>query len=499
MVRLLPQEFTPPEDRGALLVNVKGPEGASFEYSRRYMREIEKDLMYYREKGEASTLIVRTPGGFGSTSDYNSGRAIMVLSPWETGRRSGLDIVPELRQRLAKHPGVRANAFMRGGLVQRGDQPVNFVIGAADYAVLAKARDALLEKARNYPGLTAIDSDYAETKPQLLVDIDRVRAAELGVSTQEVGRALETLLGSRQVTTYIDRGEEYYVILQAKADDRLQPTDLTNIFVRSSTTNMLIPLSNVVTLKERADAATLPRYNKVRSISITASLNAGYNLGDALAFLERTVREELPEIATIDYKGESLEFKQTGQSLLFVLGLALVIIFLILAAQFESFIHPFIIILTVPLAISGAALALLMTGGSINIFSQVGILMLIGIAAKNGILIVEFANQLRDEGLSVDEAIVEASQDRLRPILMTSIATAAGALPLALAYGAGAETRAVIGWVVLAGTLSATILTLFIIPAMYRLLAPYTQSPNAIARRLERESGARGEAPAPAE
>ncbi|MDX2263605.1 MAG: efflux RND transporter permease subunit [Hyphomicrobiales bacterium] len=498
MVRLLPQEFTPPEDRGALLVNVKGPEGASFEYSRRYMREIEKDLMAYREAGEAATLIVRTPAGFGSTEEYNGGRAVMVLSPWDTGRRSGLDIVPELRQRLQKHAGVRANAFMRGGLVQRGDQPVNFVIGAAEYSTLAKARDVLLEKARNYPGLTAIDSDYAETKPQLLVDVNNVRAAELGVSTQEIGRTLETLLGSRQVTTYIDRGEEYDVILQAKVDNRLQPTDLTNIFVRSATTNQLIPLSNVVTLRERADAATLPRYNKVRSVTITASLNPGYSLGDALGFLEQTVREDLPEIATIDYKGESLEFKQTGQSLVFVLGLALVIIFLILAAQFESFIHPFIIILTVPLAISGAALALLVTGGSINIFSQVGILMLIGIAAKNGILIVEFANQLRDEGMSVDEAIMEAAQDRLRPILMTSIATAAGALPLALAHGAGAETRAVIGWVVLAGTISATLLTLFIIPAMYRLLAPYTKSPNAIARQLERESGV-GATPAPAE
>ncbi|MBC8050890.1 MAG: efflux RND transporter permease subunit [Chitinophagales bacterium] len=501
MVRLLPQEFTPPEDRGALLVTVKGPEGASFEYTRRYMREIEKDLQVYTQNGEASTLIVRTPGGFGVTEEFNTGRAIMVLSGWDKRERSGLDIVPELRQRLQKHPGVRVNAFMRGGLVQRGDQPVNFVIGASEYSVLAKARDVLLEKARNYPGLTSIDSDYAETKPQLLVDINGVRAAELGVSTEVIGRTLETLLGSREVTTYIDQGEEYNVILQAKVDNRLQPTDLTNIFVRSATSNTLIPLSNVVTLKERADAATLPRYNKVRSVTITASLTAGYSLGDALAFLERTVREELPEIATVDYKGESLEFKQTGQSLVFVLGLALVIIFLILAAQFESFIHPLIIILTVPLAVSGAALALLISGGSINIFSQVGILMLIGIAAKNGILIVEFANQLRDEGMSVDEAILEASQDRLRPILMTSIATAAGAVPLALAHGAGAETRAVIGLVVLAGTLSATLLTLFIIPAMYRLLAPYTKSPSAVARQLENEEKAAdgGGMPAPAE
>ncbi len=489
MFRQLPQEFTPPEDRGAFFVNAKGPEGASFEYMSRYMREVEKDLMAYVESGEAISVIIRTPAAFGATEEFNSGRAIVVLDPW-TGKRtrSGLDIIPEIRNTLQRHPGIRVTAFMRRGLVQRGEQPVNFVIGGSDYAELARARDLLLEKARNYPGLTNLDSDYQETKPQLIVDIDTIRAAELGVSSDTIGRTLETLLGSRRVTTYVDRGEEYDVLLQARTEDRLQPSDLTNIFVRSSTSNELIPLSNVVRMKERADAATLPRYNKIRAITITASLTPGYTLGDALTFLEETVRNELPEVASIDYKGESLEFKQAGQSTLFVLGMALLIIFLILAAQFESFVHPFIIILTVPLAISGALLAVMMTGGSLNIFSQIGILMLIGIAAKNGILIVEFANQLRDEGKEVYDAILEAAQDRLRPILMTSIATAAGAVPLALAHGAGAETRAVIGVVVLAGTLSATALTLFVIPAAYNLLAPHTRSPEAVARQLEAES-----------
>ncbi len=489
MFRQLPQEFTPPEDRGAFFVKVKGPEGASFEYMSRYMREVEKDLMAYVESGEAISIIIRTPAAFGATEEFNSGRAIVVLDPW-TGKRtrSGLDIIPEIRNTLQRHPGIRVTAFMRRGLVQRGEKPVNFVIGGSDYAELARARDLLLEKARAYPGLTNLDSDYQETKPQLIVDIDTLRAAELGVSSETIGRTLETLLGSRQVTTYVDRGKEYDVLLQARTEDRLQPSDLTNIFVRSAISNEFIPLSNVVRLKERADAASLPRYNKIRAITITASLTPGYTLGDALTFLEETVRNELPEVASVDYKGESLEFKEAGQSTLFVLGMALLIIFLILAAQFESFLHPFIIILTVPLAISGALVAIMLTGGSLNIFSQIGILMLIGIAAKNGILIVEFANQLRDEGKEVYDAILEAAQDRLRPILMTSIATAAGAVPLALAQGAGAETRAVIGVVVLAGTLSATVLTLFVIPAAYNLLAPYTRSPEAVARRLEAES-----------
>jgi multidrug efflux pump len=498
----IPQEFTPAEDRGAFFVNVKGPEGASYEYMQKQMREVEKDLMKYIENGEAIRVIARTPAAFGDTEIFNDGRGIVVLEPWGTRQRSGLEIIEEVRTAMQRHAAVRATPFMRRGLIQRGDQPVQFVIGGPEYADLAKARDVLLDRIRDYPGLVNAEADYQETKPQLIVNIDTLRAAELGISTEVIGRTLETLMGSREVTTYVDRGEEYDVVLQAQTTDRQRPDDLTNIFVRSSSSNQLIPLANVVTLREQADSATLPRYNKLRSITITAGLAPGTTLGDALAFLENVVRNELPQVARVDYKGESLEFRQAGQSMLFVLGLALAVVFLVLAAQFESFIHPFIIIFTVPLALFGTALAIYFTGNTLNIFTQLGILMLIGIAAKNGILIVEFANQLRDEGLAVKEALLQAAKDRLRPILMTSIATAAGAVPLVLGHGAGAETRAIIGLVILAGITSATLFTLFIIPAFYALLAPYTRSPNAVARQLEEEGKAtpeNGKLPAPAE
>jgi multidrug efflux pump len=388
---------------------------------------------------------------------------------------------------MQRHAAVRAVPFMRRGLTQRGDQPVQFVIGGSEYADLAKARDFLLERARQNPGLINVDADYQETKPQLIVNIETIRASDLGVSTEVIGRTLETLMGSRQVTTYIDRGEEYDVVLQARAEDRIQPSDLTNIFVRSSTSGQLIPLSNVVSLREMASAALLPRYNKLRAVTITASIAPGYTLGEALDYLENIVRTELPQVAKVDFKGESLEFRQASASMLFILGMALAIVFLVLAAQFESFIHPLIIIVTVPLALFGAALALFFTGSTLNIFAQLGILMLIGIAAKNGILIVEFANQMRDEGMAVKDALTRACKDRLRPILMTSIATAAGAVPLWLATGAGSETRAAVGLVILSGVATATLFTLFIVPALYALLAPYTRSPNAVARQLHEE------------
>jgi multidrug efflux pump len=494
-----PQEFTPAEDRGAFFVNVKGPEGAGFEYMQKQMREIEADLLKYIENGEAIRVIARTPGAFGDTEIFNDGRGIVVLEPWGSRTRSGLEIIEEVRQTMQRHAAVRAVPFMRRGLSQRGDQAVQFVVGGSEYADLVKARDHIFERARQNPGLVNVDADYQETKPQLIVNIDSTRASDLGVSTQVIGRTLETLMGSRQVTTYIDRGEEYDVVLQARAEDRVQPSDLTNIFVRSSTTQQLIPLSNVVSLSEVADAGLLPRYNKLRAITITASLAPGYTLGEALNFLENIVRTELPQVSKVDYKGESLEFRQASQSMLFILGLALVIVFLVLAAQFESFIHPVIIIITVPLALFGAALALYFTGATLNIFAQLGILMLIGIAAKNGILIVEFANQMRDEGMEVRDALMRACKDRLRPIMMTSIATAAGAVPLVLATGAGAETRAVIGLVILAGITSATVFTLFLVPAFYALLAPYTRSPNAVAQQLAAEQREISAAKTPAE
>jgi multidrug efflux pump len=360
---------------------------------------------------------------------------------------------------------------------------------------LANARDKLLAAAEENPGIVDLDSDYRETRPQVLIDIDTARAGDLGVSVDEIGTTLETMMGSRRVTTYLNRGEEYYVVLQAEAKDRISPQDLTNVYVRSSTTGQLVALSNLVSLRNYADAGSLGRYNKLRAITIQGSLAPGYALGEALDWLEAQAAQ-IPEVTQVGYKGESLSYKQTGSAILVVFLLTIIIVYLVLAAQFESFIHPAVIILTVPLAVGGGVLGLVVMGVTLNIYSQIGIVMLVGLAAKNGILIVEFANQLRDEGKPIEQAVIEAAGRRLRPILMTSIATVAGAVPLMIADGAGAAARQSIGVVIVWGVSIATLLTLFVIPVFYNRLARRTGSPQAVARQLEGEMGA---APQPAE
>jgi len=481
----IPQEFAPAEDRGAFFLMMKAPEGASFEYSQRYMRQIERFMIDYVENGEAKRALARVPGSFGSSGSVNSGIGIMVLNDWGQ-RRPAWDIMGELRKKVLSLPGILAFPVMRKPLGQRGiSRPLQFVIGGSNYEELAQWRDLVLEKARNNPMLQGIDSDYKETKPQLQVTIDRNRAADLGVSLRQIGRTLETMLGSRRVTTYVNQGEEYDVILEGQNDRYQTPNDLTHIYVRSERSGALIPLSNLVTMSETATSSKLNRYNRMRAITLSANVAKNYTLGEALQFLEQTVREELPAQARIDYKGESSEFKNAGHSMFFTFSLALLIVFLVLAAQFESFIHPFVIMLTVPLAILGALWGLHLTEQSLNIYSQIGIVMLIGLAAKNGILIVEFANQLRDAGYALREALIEAAYQRLRPIIMTAITTAMGAIPLILATGPGAESRVVIGIVVFAGVLFATVFTIFIVPAAYLLLGRLTGSPQAVSQALE--------------
>ncbi len=294
------------------------------------------------------------------------------------------------------------------------------------------------------------------------------------------------MMGSRRVTTYVEDGEEYDVILQAQRENRASPSDLNNLYVRSATTGELVPLSSLVTLSELAEPGQYNRFNRLRAITISAGLAPGYTLGEALDWFRQVAAEELPERAQIDYKGESREYQRAGGAALFTFAMALLIVYLVLAAQFESFLHPLVIMLTVPLAVLGALLGLWLFGSSLNLFSQIGIVMLVGLAAKNGILIVEFANQLRDEGLAIGEAIVESAAVRMRPILMTSIATIMGAVPLVVAGGPGSASRATIGIVVISGVAFSTVLSLFVVPAFYTLLAPYTRSPEAVARKLEK-------------
>jgi multidrug efflux pump len=483
----IPTEYAPQEDRGAFFVIVNGPEGASYAYMEEYMDEIERRLMPLVESNEATRLLVRAPRTFSNYENFNTGLVIFVLNDWDQ-RRSAWAIMADVRTRLSGLPGVRAFPVMRQGFGGSIQKPLQFVIGGGTYEELARWRDILLEKIEaDNPGLVGIDWDYKETTPQLQVDIDYDRSAELGVTIENIGRTLETMLGSRRVTTYIDAGEEYDVILEGERASQRTPTDLQNIYVRSARSGQLIPLSNLVTLEEFADSKTLNRYNRVRAITIEANLADSLPLGDALAYMENLVKTHLPGNVIIDYKGQSQDFKNSTRSIIFVLLLGIVVVFLVLAAQFESYINPFVIMLTVPLAIAGGLLGLRLTGSSLNLYSQIGLVMLVGLAAKNGILIVEFANQLRDTGASFYRAILKSAQVRLRPIIMTGITTAAGSLPLILSSGAGAETRMVIGIVVLSGVLSATVFTLFIVPAAYSVLSKRSRTPANVSRILAKE------------
>jgi multidrug efflux pump len=371
-------------------------------------------------------------------------------------------------------------------------------IGGPDYETIAAWSNELMDLARENPGLQNLDTSYKERKPQIRVAVDRNRAAELGISLQTVGRTLETILGSRIVTTYVDRGREYNVILQGRDEARETITDLTNIHVRSMRGNELVPLSNVVRVEETAGAIELSRFNRLRAIELSADLTEGYTLGEAVKWFEDTVARELPAEATLMWDGEAGEYTRTGQQMYFTFLFALAIVFLVLAAQFESFIHPLIIMVTVPLALLGAVFGLKLYGMTINIFSQIAVIMLIGIAAKNGVLIVEFANQLRDRGVEFLEAITKAAETRLRPVLMTSFCTAIGALPLLFASGAGAEQRRPIGVVVFYGTIVSVFLTLFAVPAVYSIIARKTRSPQYVSRMLDRLMGSARPAPADA-
>ena len=482
----VPAELAPQEDRGAFFVSIQGPEGAGFDYTVKQIQQVE---------GLFTTLIgddkpiqranVRVPGSFGASEEMHTGQVIVFLQDWDKREVSTTEVLESVRGQLEKMPGIRAQPSQRTGLVRGGGQPFRMVLGGPDYNELSQWRDRMMQRMEQNPRLYGVDSDYKETRPQMRVNIDRNRAADLGVSVQEIGRTLETMMGSRQVTTFVDNGEEYDVLMQADRNRRTSPEDLANTYVRGGA-GELIPLSNLVTLSEVAEPGSFNRFNRLRAITLSASLAPGYTLGEAMTWAQGVAQEELPDYAQVDWKGESREYLKAGGAVLLTFTLALLIVYLVLAAQFESFIHPLVIMLTVPLAVLGALIGLWVTGGTLNLFSQIGIVMLIGLAAKNGILIVEFANQLRDDGRSVAEAIAESAKVRLRPILMTSVATVMGALPLVLAGGPGSASRATIGVVVIFGVSFSTLLSLYVVPAFYALLAPFTRSPEAVANQLEK-------------
>jgi len=483
---MLPKEMVPAEDRGRVDISINGPEGAGFDYTVKAANEVERQLEKYRADGVADRTIISVPR-FGQ-AQFNTGNGVLVLKDWGERDQTADEIAAELNKSLSKITGVRAVASVRGAFQRGGGggggTNVDLIAVGNDYVELANWLKPMLEAAQDNPGLSRPRIDYEPTSPRLSVQIDRDKAASLGISAQSIGRALETMFGSRRATTYIKNGQEYDVILQSTLEQRRSVADLDQLQVRTQS-GTLVPLSTVVTTQLRGDTPDRPRVDRLRSVTFTAQLAPGYTVEDAVKFLQDQAASRPTPGVSIKWGGQAKDYLEASGAVGVAFGLALLLVFLVLAAQFESWIHPAVIMMTVPLAVLGGLFGLLMTGSTINTYSQIGLIILVGIAAKNGILIVEFANQLRDEGLKVKEAVIEAAALRLRPIIMTSIATAMGALPLVLWTGAGAGSRQTIGAVIFMGAIFATLLTLFVVPVFYNLLARYTKSPEWTARQIE--------------
>jgi multidrug efflux pump len=458
-------ELSPLEDRGFFLGIMSAPEGATKEYTDGYARIWEE---IYREVPEINTYFVVVAPGLDRPNPVNFGISFLALKNWSERDRSTQSITAELGPKMfARMPGVLAFPINPPSLGQSFRNPaVQFVVQGNSYDDLDRRVTEMVARARAYPGLTNVDSDLKLNKPQLSVDIDREKAAAVGVQVEAIGRTLETLLGGRQVTRFKREGKQYDVIVKLEDKDRRQPTDLTSIYVRGAN-GQLAQLANLVTVTETVAPKELNHFNRLRAAIISANVTPDYTLSEALGFMEQTAKEVLTAEYQTTLDGQSREFRESGQQLYFVFFLALAFIYLVLAAQFESFRGPLVIMLTVPLAITGALIAMKLTGITLNVYSQIGLVMLIGLITKNGILIVEFTTQLRERGVEKIEALVEASCLRLRPILMTTAATALGAVPLAISVGAGSESRSAIGWVIVGGMSIGTLFTLFVIPVAY--------------------------------
>lgn len=460
----LKTELAPQEDRGRVIGIFSGPEGASLDYMARYARAIE-DVYAGLPEVDRYLVIAGNP-------TVSQGISFVGFTDWAERTRSAAQIGAELQPKLRAIPGVNAFPVQPASFGQSPrSRPVGFVVSTSEsYDELARVADALLDAMRTNPGFVSPDTDLKLTLPELAVDVDRDRAADLGVAVDVIGRTLETMLGGRPVTRFKRDAEQYDVIVQVEAGSRADPHDIRDLFVRARNGEM-VPLSSVVAVSERVAPRELNHFGQRRSVTISANLAPDYALGEALQWLEDTAARTLPPGYGTDYDGQSREFKTSSASLALVFVLALAFIYLVLAAQFESFRDPFIIMLTVPLSMAGALGALWLAGGTLNVYSQIGLVTLVGLITKHGILIVEFANQLREPGRTVEEAVLEAAVLRLRPILMTTGAMVLGAIPLALATGAGAESRQQIGWVIVGGLLIGTVFTLFVVPTVYTLLA----------------------------
>jgi multidrug efflux pump len=473
LLKTLKSELAPVEDRGILLGVFLGPDGATLDYTEKYGRQIEG--IYSKTQDIERYFVVA------GNPTVSQGISFVGLTDWNDRTRRSSDIAKELFPQFMGIPGVLAFPITPPSLGQSPrERPINFVIvTSAAYEELQGITNQFLGELAKNPGLTNVDTDLKLNKPELSVTVKRDQAADMGVSVESIGRTLETLLGGRQVTRFKRDGEQYDVIVQVADVDRRNPDDIRGIYARGQNGSM-VSLDNLISVSETIAPRELNHFGQRRAVTITANLAPGYTMGEALNYMDGVANQLLKPGYAVDYNGQSREFRQSASSLALTFGLALAFIYLVLAAQFESFRDPFIIMLTVPLSMAGALLALWLTGGTLNVYSQIGLVTLVGLITKHGILIVEFANQLQEKGLDLKEAVIESATLRLRPILMTTGAMVLGAVPLALAVGAGAESRQQIGWVIVGGLLLGTFLTLFVVPTVYSLLAARKNSAETL-------------------
>ena len=482
-----PKQLIPKEDRGAFFVIVKAPQSSGFDFTSNKAQEIEGFLLPKIGKGEYRRVILRVPGFGKSSKQVNSAFIIALLESWEKRDRSGQKIMMESFKEISKVPGVLAFPIMPQGIRTGGvEKPIQFVIQGNTYEELIRWKEIIKLEARKNKNLTNIEDDFELNKPILNVKIDQKKTSDLGISTVEIGKTIETIFGSKNVTNFTKDGKEYSIILQGDISNRNEPSSLNKVYVRSKNTNKLISLSNLVTIGEEGTAPFLSRYNRQKAVTISANIIGDYTLVSALNFLEDVVKKNTPE-ARVEFKGESEQIKEISYQIYLIFVLALITAYLVMAAQFESFKHPLTIMLTVPLAILGGLVGLLLVGSSINVYSQIALIILIGLATKNGILIVEFANQLRAEGKNIKTAVMESASIRLRPILMTSSSTIFGVLPLIISSGPGEASRLTVGITIFAGMFFSTFFTLYVIPVIYLIIGKNTKSINYIEEKLNKE------------
>ncbi len=480
----LPRELVPTEDRSIAFGIVLAPEGSTLEYTNGYMLQLEDILLARPEHGG---LFTATGLGFGGPGRVTNGFVFFRLKPRNEREKSQQEVVQELFPQTFSIPGILAFLVNPPSLGGRfSSSPVEYVLQADTYETLEQSVSIMTEKATELGYLVNLDSDLRLNKPQLDIRIDRDRAAQLGVSVTDIGGVLETLLGGRVATEFKRGSKQYDVIVQLRPSERATPRVIEEVYVRSGS-GELVQLANVVSVHETVGPKELNHYNRVRSATLTANLAPGFSLGTALDDLDRIAAEYLPPSARTDLGGQSREFRESSSKLYLMFILAIVFIYLVLAAQFESFIHPITILLSVPLAVVGAIFSLRAFDLTLNIYSQIGLVILIGLVTKNSILIVEFANQLRNRGQDVLDAVIEASRIRLRPILMTSFSTIVGVLPIALGFGAGAEARQPLGVAIVGGMFFSTFLTLILVPAVYIFMARFTR-PRDLAAAIERQT-----------